>query len=326
MINIELLKDYYNKYRYSANDRNSYTFDSPNQNQNEQVKTTLFNLVPSLLPVYDNFKCSFALSATELIDKLLSRYAKHQKDTLCVFIGQPHENIKRIVHYQGNEINYVYIDDTKKLKDLQIDFSVYNKIVIYSTSTEYHTGIVHNSEDIKSFYYSVKNHANALMVNDAVQEMFLSNRDYSWCDYIISTAHSIVISFDMGILISRVELEDFGYQWYKDPIRYFTLMNNILPLAGLDQYYDTCCLAFKDYIDSGKIELYQNHAPQSFCFKFNLKNDSELLKYYSSKDRLILNQDNFFVFKLRIQEVLNNTFPEATLKSLNRVFVRDEML
>lgn len=161
----------------------------------EQIKHNLFKYIP-LSEEISNYTLLFSDRATNFINELFDKYV--DDDTLIIISDCEHNNVKIKVKQFSNLL---------EIKNLNIDFSyikTFKKVFVYFIGTQISSGIITPQSffiDLKQFL--IKNKIEHKLVLDAVQEMFLLPRDYSLFDYIIGTAHSLIVNFDLGILLSK---------------------------------------------------------------------------------------------------------------------------
>lgn len=161
----------------------------------KQIKQNLFKYIP-LSEEISNYTLSFSNRATNFINELFDKYV--DDNTLIIISDCEHNNVKTKAKQFSNLL---------EIKNLNIDFNyvkTFKKVFVYFIGTQISSGIITPQSffiDLKQFL--IKNKIEHKLVLDAVQEMFLLPRDYSLFDYIIGTAHSLIVNFDLGILLSK---------------------------------------------------------------------------------------------------------------------------
>lgn len=148
---------------------------------------------------------SFAPCATDIIERLFKQYV--DDDTVVLTTKQEHPKVDRILKKQKNVI-YVFDDCKFNIDVFQLAniVSQYKRAFIYVIGTTCSIGKRVDQSQLKAIKHVLSQaHVSSIFVLDAVQELFMLQRDYSMFDYVIGTAHAIVPKYDCGMVISRNE-------------------------------------------------------------------------------------------------------------------------
>lgn len=163
---------------------------------------------------------SFDRSATRLINKLFKHYVG--PDTLVISSRNEHPSVRKNLDKSKNtyllhnstSLDSMY-DDILSIEEI-LQTRKFSNIFIYIIGTRVDTGLstpLEIYELIKKM--ALQYNKNVIVVIDAVQEIFMWNRDYSMFDYIIGTGHAYVKKYDLGIMITKKGLLEFGNKNYK---------------------------------------------------------------------------------------------------------------
>jgi len=80
----------------------------------------------------------------------------------------------------------------------------YKRVFLYAIGTTCGDGVITPTSLFRQIQAIVRSaNVELISVLDAVQELFLFDRDYSCFDYVIGTAHALVPEYDTGIVISK---------------------------------------------------------------------------------------------------------------------------
>ena len=169
----------------------------------EFEKSRLFELLNDCrIDSYD-YELLLHKRATIHIKELFNHYV--DDETLVVISSFQHisaereiEKCKHIIRLdeEDEHSNFIYnidkvIDEGKK----------YKKVFVYIIGTEFESGRRHDNSTYKALHDKLnENNIPNIMVLDAVQEMFLYPRDYSFYHFVIGTVHSLYYLFDTGLL------------------------------------------------------------------------------------------------------------------------------
>ena len=147
--------------------------------------------------------------ATSHIENLFKKYV--DDETLVITSSFEHFSVENV---RNKCKNVIKLDDETDNSNIiyNVDYCIdiakkYKNVFVYLIATECITGRRRDNIVYKELNTKLKdNNINFVMVLDAVQEMFLYPRDYSFYHFIIGTVHSTYDKFDQGLLFVNKEL------------------------------------------------------------------------------------------------------------------------
>lgn len=198
--------------------------------------------------------------ATQLIGKLFSYYAND--DTLIVASDLEHPAVKNYL-YKYKKQSYIireFLDilnvNLDTIEDIVNVAKKYKKVLVYVIGMQN----AFMTQSPNAFYSHLKARLSSegihsIICIDAVQELFLTPRDYSIFDYAIGTAHSTVSNYNLGFLVRRKNLKSFNTLGLDKNLSLFLKQLDIL-FKRKDKIYsfkkcmtkyfnDTCPFAFR---------------------------------------------------------------------------------
>lgn len=165
------------------------------------------------LPLDD--KCTYISTASNARSLILSIFKKNVKsNTLIITSAHEHNSVNEILHQYSSTNEIIYINGASCKFDAYLMFNqcknkldkIHNieEVFIYFIGTIPGTGFIINSLffNMLSTELSLKK-IKYKMAIDAVQELFITPRDYSQFDYIIGTTHAFYPEVNTGILFSK---------------------------------------------------------------------------------------------------------------------------
>ncbi len=186
----------------------------------KKMESRFFDLIDTNTIDNTTNSMSFAKSATILIDRLFDYYVG--PDTLVISSRDEHPSVRRNLEKTKNKY---LLNRSVSLEDMYEDIQnieeklqtqKFSNIFIYIIGTRVDNGLSTPQEVYEIIKkISLQYNKNIIMVIDAVQEVFMWNRDYSPFDYIIGTGHAYVKKYDLGIMITKKGLPEFGSKNHK---------------------------------------------------------------------------------------------------------------
>ena len=176
------------------------SIQNPENFNNYINKNNNFKIFFNKKQLLDNQYFSFDSCATNIIDRLFKENV--DDDTLVITTGSEHPSVvnnlikcKNVIKLiRGGHINY---------NELNIDNILqYKKIFVYTIAVSSGDSCFTPNSIITQLKTILKN-IPTIFVLDAVQELFLTPRDYSIFDYVIGTAHALIPNYNQGIVISK---------------------------------------------------------------------------------------------------------------------------
>ena len=173
------------------------------------IVNEIFNLMGDCNIKSMNYELLLQKRATIHIQELFEKYV--DDETLVIVSSFQHISAEREIVKCKNLFNLDEENDDSSFK-YKIDEAIteakkYKKVFVYVIGTEFESGRRHNNCVYKELHDKLKeNSIENIMVLDAVQEMFLYPRDYSFYHYIIGTVHSLYYLFDTGLLFINRQL------------------------------------------------------------------------------------------------------------------------
>lgn len=218
----------------------------------------LTRVAPELI---DSHVVSMNYTASQLIHSLFTHYV--DDSTLVITTDLEHEAVNeecmKVKHHVCLPIHELDVLSNRASNN-RASLDLVNRIVrdkklkkafVYIIGTSYN-GRFRVANDF--FVQLKKIKCEFLFCLDAVQELMLSPRDYSMFDYVIGTAHSLVMPVNMGFCLSRRDLwvpGDFWYNWINP---YFTRCDVVLKRKEkLDCFADTV----KEYFANKPVTFYK---------------------------------------------------------------------
>lgn len=168
--------------------------------------------------------------ATSIIKQLFEYY--NDPNTLFVISDLEHPAVKQFIPsikdhcYIIREFDDVFNVNQRLIDDIVQHSKHYDNVFVYvigmqnafmkPTPTEFYTKLK-QSLTIPS-----------IVCIDAVQELFLTPRDYSQFDYVIGTAHATISNFNLGLLIRNKHVQGFNQDGLLNRLAMFIKQLNVL--------------------------------------------------------------------------------------------------
>lgn len=216
--------------------------------------------------------------ASNLIHKLFDKYVSEK--TLVIVSNEEHDIVKECCQgCKGTvlEVDYENIIKYNKLEDVIKDYNIseYDNAFVYIIGTHITNGVITPQSAYKSIKeYFVKKQVPITMVIDDCQGMFFVPRDYSIFDYVIYTAHTLIMDFNMGIMLDINNKRDIA----NGVVGRFNSYMKILPiylkrLPYLMQFRSLMVDWFSDNIRNKNYNIFtaDNILPSIFAIKENRK-------------------------------------------------------
>ena len=213
--------------------------------------------------------------------------------------------------------NVLYLDFEKDIRAQNItkileEAKKYKKVFVYIIGTQICTGEITPQNFFESLKEAlVKENINHKILIDDVHGMFVVPRDYSFFDYILYTAHSMVRNYEMGLLISREKR--FGieaYNWGKD---YLPRLDLILNRKDKMLYFNLAFYQYFSEVLSNKyFSTYVNTVDHIFAIKTQDLYFTENMFSNLDKYDIRLSEHNMFenFIEIRFQEFITHTYEE----------------
>ena len=247
-------------------DINDFSFKLDNEGTEDDYcyyKEQLFSKLLNSNIKPDDFELLMHKRATVHIKELFDRYV--DDDTLVIISDFNHISVENPISKCKNVIRLDReCEDNNQKHDVLLMLATaktFKKVFVYVIGTEFECGRRHSNIFYKELHDRLKEmNIPTVMVLDAVQEMFLFPRDYSFYDFIIGTVHSLVHLFDTGLLFINKNLVP------EEDIKYFTGYKRVDILKKINDGLDII-LQRKDYIlmyrdiinDSIDWDLFRNY-------------------------------------------------------------------
>ncbi len=247
-------------------DINDFSFKLDNEGTEDDYcyyKEHLFsNLLNSNIKP-DDFELLMHKRATVHIKELFDRYV--DDDTLVIISDFNHISVENPISKCKNVLRLDReCEDNNQKHDVLLMLATaktFKKVFVYVIGTEFECGRRHSNIFYKELHDRLKEmNIPTVMVLDAVQEMFLFPRDYSFYDFIIGTVHSLVHLFDTGLLFINKKLVP------EEDIKYFTgykradILKNINDCLEIILQRKDYILMYRDIInDSIDWDLFRNY-------------------------------------------------------------------
>lgn len=238
-----------------------------------------FRLMPCCNLTSDTHKIEVAPTARELITKLFTHCV--DDDTLIIYSSSEHQSVVENVNRFKHSLS-ITTDEIQQLNFSNIlrEIKNYKKVFVYIIGTEISTGRIIPQK----FYTRIKqilvnNNKEHVIVSDDVHGMFITPRDYSIFDYIIGTAHALVVGYNMGIIITKKENPEFGIiatNWLEE---YLKPLNVVLSRKEkLYDFYKVISMYLEDYVYDKRTKLLPNITPNIFALRIPKTIISEKLR------------------------------------------------
>lgn len=174
------------------------------------------------------------IGATQLIDKLFDYYVDN--DTLVITTELEHNavkaNIKKcanVLTINTDEFNSIIHGDFHIINAILDNAKQFNKCFVYIIGMQNAYMIATPNEFfIKLKNALVQNDIDHILCIDAVQEFFLTPRDYRIFDYVIGTAHATISNHNLGFLVRKKQVKSFNDNALIDDLHLFLLQLDIL--------------------------------------------------------------------------------------------------
>lgn len=226
----------------------------------------------------ENFKLTVAYNASYFIHNV---FQKHVTEDTFVISVLSHLSVIEETNKTLNKYILTY-DDVKKLNvnKLMQKFkeSRCKKIFIYLSS------LIEQNLITMPFCYKLKEemlkqNMQHIICLDDVATMFLLPKDYSVFDYVFFTCHSLIPTFDSGMLFYK-SCVDFGFEDYEIAKAYLIPLNMIL--TKKDKMFLFSTMLTQYFIRELQSELFrtpENSAPNIFCIIFKDSIRKYLIRY-----------------------------------------------
>lgn len=160
-----------------------------------------------------NFDLLLNTCATNHINDLFKNYVNN---TLVIVSDYQHESVLK----NTNNIKNLIVLENSSISEIVSESKKYDDVFIYVIGTDGILGKIYDNDYYKNLCNELKNNnIKYTIVLDAVQEMFLLPRDYSFYHYIVGTMHNIYPYLDSGFLLINKEFikeEYYNFTGYKD--------------------------------------------------------------------------------------------------------------
>jgi len=259
-----------------------------------------------------DFTVSISKCATDIINWLFDTFV--EEDTLVVSSKDEHESTRA----NFKKCNNLYLVDTLRMRHSDVSGIIqeskkYKKVFIYIIGTHISSGeVTPNSFFINLKKELFKNKIQHIMVLDDVQGMYLVPRDYSIFDYIVGTAHSLVIHFNAGILIYRKGLPSCGIDRCLNPLdKYLNCLDIVLSRRKkLFQFQSVMAEVCQKWISlEDKFKRSEYSVPNVFSMVtnqsgFTLEHHEIFRKHYIHLDGADVSNYKNITIRFRAQEFL----------------------
>jgi cysteine sulfinate desulfinase/cysteine desulfurase-like protein len=145
---------------------------------------------------------SFDESATKIIDRLFTQYVND--DTLVITSSSEHPSVYNNLQKCKHVLKLFSVCGYNSTVHLEDEMKKFKNVFVYVIGLSSGDNFYCSNEwfsRLKSALLAMgKSH---IFTIDAVQELFLLPRDYSMFDYVIGTAHAIIPSYDIGMVMSK---------------------------------------------------------------------------------------------------------------------------
>ena len=219
-----------------------------------------------------------SIGATQLIDQLFAYYV--DDDTLVITTELEHNAVKanlkkckNVLAIKTDQFNNILHNDYSIIKDLINESKKFKKCFVYIIGMQNAYMIATPNqffEQLKQEF--VHNNINHTLCIDAVQEFFLTPRDYTIFDYVIGTAHATVSNHNLGFLIRKNNIHSFCDPGLIDDLYLFLLQLDILfkRKNKLDSFKQVIAQYFEAHFNGRYIQL------DSVDYAFSCKIDCNL--------------------------------------------------
>lgn len=239
------------------------------QDNHKDVVNQFFNMMPFCNISSETHKIEVSENARDMISHLFQRYV--DDDTLVIYSNCEHGCVEENVSRCKNSLQIFHDTEIQNINLNRILDRArnYKKAFVYVIGTQ-----ISNGQITPQIFYTrlkeglVSAGIECIMVCDDVHGMFITPRDYSYFDYIIGTAHALVIDFDMGILITKNESPTIGKQytnWLEEYIKSVSIV--LSRRTKLDIFYKVMVSALEHYTTKEGFELLPNITPNIFALK-----------------------------------------------------------
>ena len=161
-----------------------------------KLKNELFSKIP--FSNMENFDLLMKKRATLHIKELFNKYV--DDETLVITTYHQHFSVDLEIEKCKNILYYTNGCDLSKVIK-------YKRVFVYVIGMECDRGIRYDNTYYKQLHDKLATFKKPfIMVLDAVQEMFLYPRDYSFYHYVIGTTHCMYHGFDQGLLFINKNL------------------------------------------------------------------------------------------------------------------------
>lgn len=288
----------------------------------------------SRLPIGNNLKdynFSFAPCASDIIRDIFKFYVSD--DTLVISSSCEHTTT---------------IQEKSKCKNVldlswKEDITPFNLSKIYSIDKVYKNALVYISHIALSFgtqlncqyFFEIKKILNdkgikiCTLILDDVQGMFMTPCNYLGFDYVIGTAHAIVQPFNMGIVIQKNNIHQFGVPIMLNAIEYQNRLDILLKRRLKFNLFNSILIqSFYDIIDENRYLLPRYQALNFFAlettkFKCTKKTYEDLLNNFNVMlDNSFMSDDSIKIITnpfIRMRAQMFICKPGLLLKACNKI-------
>ena len=153
--------------------------------------------------------------ATELIERLFAHYVDNS-DCCIITTNCEHQSVK--THWPKYTNRHITIDKYEQLVsgdqrivDELVELTVdYSTVFVYINTCQNALMMQVDNELLLKLKNTLQLQGKTvIMVADAVQELFLTRRDYSIFDYVVGTAHAMICNHNLGMLFRRSDRQSF---------------------------------------------------------------------------------------------------------------------
>lgn len=273
------------------------------KNNYDNLVQEYFNLMLFSNITVDNYTINLENSGSFLIKQVFEDNVNDQ--TLVITTRYQHNGVKDCLKNCKNVIQLQMQDLINFNKDKILNYiKQFKNIFIYIVGVQIMTGhITPQLFFIQLKNLLQKNNKKYKIMLDDVHGMFLIPRDYSIFDYILYTAHSLIPTYQMGMLINKKNNKQYGNNNYILGKQYLDKLLLILSKKEKMFLFKTImCTYFSDILK--KDNIYKLLSPsvqhifsiQTAGLLFSEKMKKQLLKY-----KIKIEQQNYYYNHIRIR-------------------------
>lgn len=298
---------------YVKNAYFSYDSDLTQKMTDDEDFKTKYKFLEHLNVDKDNRKIEYDYCATNLIKKIFDLHLG--KKTLVIINPSQHPNVEQILNNYKytyeicnmHELCYGNKDDIFAKLKTKLNSDVFSNVIVYFIGTVCGDGYQFDQNFIDTVISICKQHYDTTAVLDAVQELFLVERDYQIFDYIIGTAHALVPNYNLGILISKSNaIVSTGFK----PINSIRFANIIDMIAARKRFINN----FNALMKNEFFNLYgkQIYKGLGFTYTFNNSSNGIFSLKCRENDKIV-----FYDFSKRRPAIQDN---QVTIVDINENF------